>query len=158
MKAKYRYIILFISGVISFPVAAIPQLVLPDSVSVVTTNEKPLQNLDQVDSQLFRYGKTVSLYNLDDVDKFEKAISRGLPANEVKAKALLASRINAMGKREFEEKLLNAYKGLALVIKHKINRYPAIIFDDHLVVYGVTDIEEALIRYQEFLQKGFQNE
>ena len=42
----------------------------------------------------------------------------------------------------------NAAIGLAKAVQYGIDRYPAIVFDGRVVVYGVTDLVEALDRYK----------
>ena len=42
----------------------------------------------------------------------------------------------------------NAAFGLAKAVQYGVDRYPAIVFEGRAVVYGVTDLVEALNRYE----------
>jgi integrating conjugative element protein (TIGR03757 family) len=42
----------------------------------------------------------------------------------------------------------NAAIGLAKAIQYGVDRYPAIVLNERAVVYGVTDLVEALNRYE----------
>ena len=41
-----------------------------------------------------------------------------------------------------------AAMGLAKAVQYGVDRYPAIVFDGQMVVYGVTDLEAALQYYR----------
>ena len=47
----------------------------------------------------------------------------------------------------------NAAIGLAKAVQYGIDRYPAVVFDGRVVVYGVTDLVEALDRYEAWEQE-----
>jgi integrating conjugative element protein (TIGR03757 family) len=42
----------------------------------------------------------------------------------------------------------NAAFGLAKAAQYGVDRYPAIVFDGRAVVYGVTDLVDAVERYE----------
>ena len=44
----------------------------------------------------------------------------------------------------------HAAMGLAKAMQYGIDRYPAIVLDGEVAIYGVTDIREALQRYQQW--------
>jgi integrating conjugative element protein (TIGR03757 family) len=44
-----------------------------------------------------------------------------------------------------------AAMGLAKAVQYGVDRYPAIVFDGQVVVYGITDLEAALQHYRAWL-------
>jgi integrating conjugative element protein (TIGR03757 family) len=40
--------------------------------------------------------------------------------------------------------------GLAKAVQYGVDRYPAMVFDGGAVIYGVTDIHQALLRYRQW--------
>lgn len=50
------------------------------------------------------------------------------------------------------ERMRRAALGLSRAMQYGVDHYPAIVVDGRAVVYGVTDLEEALSRYRAWLQ------
>jgi len=46
--------------------------------------------------------------------------------------------------------------GLAKVAQYGVDRYPVIVFDGEVAIYGVTGMREALHRYQQWREGGKQ--
>lgn len=90
---------------------------------------------------------TVMIYGVNGLDRFESALSDGLPADPETAKGEAVHRIQQLEDARMEP-AKNAAIGLAKAIQYGIDRYPAIMFDQRAVVYGVTDLIEALDRYE----------
>ncbi len=150
MDKKLLYIIVSLGIWFSASTFAMPTTTLPESVVVITSHKKPMDDHKNVTSLLRRHGKTLKFYNLDDVDALEKQWSAGLPNNEAQAKKVFEERLSAVGKENFEAQFKEAYEGLILALQHKIDRYPVIIFDNQYLVYGVTDLSQALSIYRRY--------
>jgi integrating conjugative element protein (TIGR03757 family) len=84
-----------------------------------------------------------NVYYVDGLTRLENIMSNALAKNEVEAKAMLEQRMAAMGKQALQDQSRNAADGIALAMNHRIERVPAIIFDDRAVVYGVNDVAAA---------------
>ena len=68
------------------------------------------------------------------------------------ALAMLQQRIAEIGQARLEEDLANAYKALATAMSYDLDRYPAMIFDEEVVIYGLTDVTQATQIYQDWLR------
>ncbi len=150
MDKKRRYSIVFLGICLSVSAFATPTTTLPDSIVVITSNKKPVIDTKHTVSLLRRHGKTVTFHNLDEVDALEKQWSEGLPENEARAKKVFEERLSVVGKATFEAQFKKAYAGLTFALQHNIDRYPVIIFDNHYLVYGVTELSHAVDIYRNF--------
>lgn len=150
MKKIVVYLIIAVGLLFTTTALATPSRVLPERVVVITSTKKPVLDAHNVTSLLRRQGKSVTFHNLDDVDALEAQWSVGLPDNEAKARKDFEERLSVVGVETFEAQFKKAYEGLLLALRHQIDRYPAIIFDDHYVVYGVAELGQALNVYQRY--------
>lgn len=128
--------------------------VLPETMIAITSDARPLARTQRVATLLEQHGNSLQVYNLDAVDRFEAAMSRGLPANEAQARHLFASRVRGLGQENFEQRLITAYGGVVKAMQYRIERYPIIIFDQQFTIYGVTNLQIALETYQRYLADG----
>jgi integrating conjugative element protein (TIGR03757 family) len=89
----------------------------------------------------------VKTYAVDGLNRFESALSGGLPADRESAKVEALHRIHQLDAARIEP-AKNAVIGLAKAMQYGVDRYPAIVFDERAVVYGVTNLIKALDRYE----------
>ncbi len=90
---------------------------------------------------------TITTYNVDGLERFESGLSEGLPADPEAAKAEALRRFQHLDDARMVP-AKNAAFGLAKAVQYGVDRYPAIVFDGRAVVYGVTDLVEALNHYE----------
>jgi integrating conjugative element protein (TIGR03757 family) len=121
----------------------------PQSMVVITANTYQLKNVTFVKKKLGA-NKKIVIFNLDDVSQLEKNISKSLPAHEQEAKQVLLQRIDSIGRNHFNSTLVNAYSGIFYALKHKIDRYPVIVFDSTAVIFGKVDLLAALHCYEQW--------
>ena len=91
----------------------------------------------------------VELYEIDGIRRFEKEISRGLSEDANTAKRQAIDRVTQLDegqKQQFQRSAI----GLSKAMQYGIDRYPAVVFDGEVVVYGVTDLTEAIHRYRQW--------
>ncbi|MEZ5573748.1 MAG: TIGR03757 family integrating conjugative element protein [Halioglobus sp.] len=69
------------------------------------------------------------------------------PSMTVIAKQLVMERVQRVD-AQLSSELENAARGLVQAMQYGIDRYPAIVFDGEVVVYGVTDVTVATQLYQ----------
>lgn len=93
-----------------------------------------------------RYQLTV--YRLDALKNVEAAINQRLPKTEAAARAYFQAH-QAEIKKQITPHVLNAANGIALARHYKLDRLPAIVVDGGNVVYGVTDVPQALVLVQQ---------
>lgn len=122
---------------------------MPVSIEVVTTRQRPVTGLDPVAKQLRT--QAIKVYYLDDIKRFEDRLSANLPNTPAKAQTIVEARIAEIGRQQLEADLRSAYQAVGLSLHYGLDRYPAIIFDQQCAVLGVTDIARAIQRYRQWL-------
>ena len=125
--------------VFSAPVRAGDALV----IEVFTTSEQPVVGAEH---ERLRTA-TMTTYAVDGLERFESGLSEGLPADPEVAKAAALRRIQHLDDARMAP-AKNAAFGLAKAVQYGVDRYPAIVFDGRAVAYGVTDLVQALERYE----------
>jgi len=137
-----RYALLITCAITGFASYA-DEIAVPHSTVVITSDQFPLSGVT-VPHQLF---------NLDAVDRIEQRLGKNLPADEDKALALMKQRIAGVGQSQLNQELREAYQALILSMKYGLDRYPAVVFDQQVIVYGVTDLYAATKRYRHWLKE-----
>lgn len=87
------------------------------------------------------------IYRLDALKNVEAAINRNIPKTEAAAKAYFAAH-QAEIKRQITPAVLNGANGIAMARHYKLDRIPAIVVDGASVIYGVTNVDEAIAMVQ----------
>jgi len=99
-----------------------------------------------------RYARNVGIklieLNLDGHRNLEKIISDGLPLDDFETAERIANerleKLDPMIVRE-------SFQGIALTVQWGIQKTPAFVFNEgQYVIYGVTDVEQALKRWEYF--------
>ena len=85
----------------------------------------------------------VTVYRIDAIDRLQSALSLELPDDPQTARDIVLARFAQLDADQ-APRLENAARGLARAMHYGIDRYPAIVFDEQAVVYGITDIDKAL--------------
>lgn len=148
MKNLFAPIFLLFSVALSSDVLIAKEAPVPDSIIVITSDKKPLSNIDDVKHILQQVGGILEIHNLDAVDSFEQRFSKDLSSNEDEARKLFEQRMSDYGVKKFETEIINAYQGLFNSLVYEVERYPVIIFNKTEAIYGVTDLKAALFKYQ----------
>ena len=89
----------------------------------------------------------VQVYTLDAPAVIEAELSGALPRDPSTALALAQREVQGAW-RETAKRLTMAYQGLLKARQYELQKLPAIVFDGQAVVYGVTDLEQALRDYR----------
>jgi len=143
-----RYALL-ITGVITGFSAYADEVAVPHSIVVITSDQFPVSG-----NVVSGGSPSHQLFNLDAVDRIEQRLGKDLPADEDKALALMKRRIAAVGQNQLNQALREAYQGLILAMQYGLDRYPAVIFDQQVIVYGVTDLRQATKQYRLWLKQS----
>lgn len=93
-----------------------------------------------------RTSSSVAVYPIDALEELQNTLSRDLPADPEAAKPLALAGLERVGANQMAQ-LKSASLGLAKAYQYGLDRYPAVVFDGRAVVYGVTDLAEALAIY-----------
>jgi integrating conjugative element protein (TIGR03757 family) len=89
-------------------------------------------------------GGAVTVYDLSAASRVLDSLGRGLPGDHKAAAAIASSRLAASAGA-----LRTAYAGHAKAAEYGIEKIPAVVFDGgSSVVYGITDLQEALRIYR----------
>lgn len=120
---------------------------LPSSIVVIKDDLTRLTKSEELDWILKAHKIELSVYDINAVDHFEAKINKILPGDELKAKQAIEEYIARTGREVFEQEAIQAYQGLMAVVRYELKKYPAIVFDETSVIYGVTDLDDALKRY-----------
>jgi len=112
-------------------------------IEVFTTSEQPVVGAEHKRART----ATITSYAVDGLERFELELSEGLPADPDTAKAAALRRIQRLDDARMAPAKDAAF-GLAKAVQYGVDRYPAIVFDGRAVVYGVTDLVQALDRYE----------
>ena len=145
LQVTGRYALLITCAITGFTSYA-DELAIPHSIVVITSDQFPLSGIT-VSGDTRPY----QLFNLDAVDRIEQRLGKNLPADEDKALPLMKQRIAGVGQSQLNKELREAYQALILSMQYGLDRYPAVIFDQQVVVYGVTDLHAATKRYRHWL-------
>ena len=127
----------------------------PPVIEVFTSAERPLIETDANDSGGDLQGLAITVYEIDGIQSLERELSLDLPVEPQPSKAMVLRRIQQLdvaGRAQVQHTAL----GLAKAVQYGVDRYPAIVLDGEVAIYGVTDIREALQRYQQWREGGTQ--
>lgn len=83
------------------------------------------------------------IYRLDGLQMLEAELSQGLPGDPVAAERMARARMRQMGSA-LHSRTRNAAQGLMLAHQYGVDRMPAMVIDGKSIVYGLTDVQQAL--------------
>ena len=89
----------------------------------------------------------LTVYHLGGLAQLNATLSRQLPPNPAKAKAMAAARLGALSSDQ-QAQLQTTATGLLAVRQYGLKRYPAIVINGEAVTYGLTDPAEAVGLYK----------
>ena len=120
----------------------------PLIVEVFTSSEQAA--VVPADAESHRVG--VAVYCLDGLHQLETSLSAQLPNDAAAAQRVALQRIGELDHGE-RETLRSGAVGLAKALQYGLDRYPAIVINGAAVVYGTTDVELGLSRYQSWREE-----
>lgn len=122
----------------------------PESVIVVTSSQRPISNVDKVLVYAGSAQPDIQVLNLDSVTDIEKRLGDGLPIDPEQARATVDQRIARIGRSQLDADLRTAYLPLGTMMAYGLDCYPVIVFDQQAVIYGVTDVAQAVDQYRQW--------
>ena len=120
-------------------------------IEIFTSSESSINN-SPIQGSSKSVGVEHTRYEIDRISQFQSELSEGLPKDAAQAKQLVLARFQSMS-ATVSQQLENSGKGLAKAMHYGVDRYPAIVFDGQAVVYGVTDVEEAIKHYTQWRKR-----
>ena len=127
----------------------------PRLVEVFTTTESPVTSEAVLDTKPGYREIEFHVYALDGIQRIETKLSQGLTADPEQSKRVVVQRFQQLHDDD-RAQMQRAAMGLAKAAQYGVDRYPVIVFDGEVTIYGVTDIREALHRYQQWREGGKQ--
>lgn len=120
-------------GVASTQVGGMPSVWVPTSIQVFATSAMYIANAERA-----------TVHRVDGRKQLMADINQaGLPANPDQAMAIARKRIRAMGP-DFNRRVADALQAVEQSLVFGVRRLPAVVLDGKLVVYGVTDVMQAI--------------
>ena len=135
--------------------AAQHEVVQPHLIEVFTTADSPVTGEIATNQQPDHGTTELQIYQLNGIQYIEAQLSQGLTADPEQSKRIVLQRIQQLDQTG-RAQAQHAAMGLAKAMQYGIDRYPAIVLDGEVAIYGVTDIREALQRYQQWQEGGTQ--
>jgi integrating conjugative element protein (TIGR03757 family) len=129
--------------------AARIEAVTPQVIEVFTSSDLSITGGAVISPASGRPTADLQIYNLDGIQRVEAKLSEGLTSDPEQSKRIVPQRFQQL-QEEDRAQMQRAAMGLAKALQYGIDRYPAIVFEGEVAIYGVTDIDEALHRYQQW--------
>ncbi len=150
IQTMYRLLSIFVLTTVLFPallLADSTQAPLPARIEVFTNSRYPVTNNTTTEVP-------VQIHDLDAPAELEEKLSAGLPPDPEHAKAIALDRLEALGAGQLAEMVNQAYEGASQAMTYELVKIPAVVFDNGTsVIYGITNIEDAIRRYQAWHQR-----
>lgn len=146
----HRPSLLFFLTTAIFPAllhAGSAQAPIPTQIEVFTNSHYPITNATQT-------GVPVKIHDLDAPARLEEKLGAGLPSDPKQAKTIALKHLEALGADRLAEMVNRAYGGTTQAINYELVKIPSVVFDNGTsVIYGITDIDDAIKRYQVWRQR-----
>ncbi len=123
----------------------------PARVDVFVTRTMPVAGAERLQQQL--PDSAIRVHTIDGIEHITTTLEQNLPGDAHAAQRAALKRLQQFGKRE-REILQHAADALVLAWRYQLQRYPAVVFDRHWIIYGVTDLEIAYRLYQQRRGEG----
>lgn len=92
----------------------------------------------------------VSYRRMDDAKEIKKSISIQLPGNLEEASKFMSQYANSKEGQEKIQQIVSGYQIVGRAFSLGVKELPAVVIDEHLVVYGTTDVLIALDEWREY--------
>ncbi|EPL3928043.1 TIGR03757 family integrating conjugative element protein [Morganella morganii] len=89
---------------------------------------------------------------LDAPEQLQAQFFGMLPADPEEAERVAKTRMQSLGWPRMQRQLMQTYQGVLKAYSLKLAKYPAVVSDDHHVVYGTADVavaEQLLAEFRE---------
>ncbi len=93
------------------------------------------------------------VYDIDAIDALTESLSVGLPADPARAQRIAQQRFEAMGEAQ-RASLEHAARVLGQAAHYRLEKAPAIVIEREAVIYGVSDVAQALKIYRRWRAQG----
>jgi len=115
----------------------------PPAIEVFTVRNKPIGGGHDLQPRSI----AIQVYDIDGLGHLESALSKDLPSAPGAAKSEALRRIGELNDVQMAS-VTEAADGLAKAVQYGVDRYPAIVIDGTVVIYGLTDVGNAINQYR----------
>ena len=140
------YLVLFADTTLADPHGLNP----PRVIEVFTSAQYPIVDTDAKGAGSHLQGLEITVYEIDGIQSVERDLSLNLPVEPQQSKQIALQRIQNLDKQT-RSRMQLAAQGLAKAMQYGVDRFPAIVFDGQAVVYGVIELQVALVHYESWL-------
>ena len=91
-------------------------------------------------------GGNINIYRFEDINRYAEKISTGMPSTEKAATEWFNKKMNK-NKKEYTEVGIKAYSAQISTMRYGLTKYPAIVINGETVLYGLTNINDALSKH-----------
>lgn len=124
----------------------------PVRIEIFTDHVYPVSGIEIVRGDI---SAEIQVYELDAPDRLEAQLSENLPKDRIAAEYMAAQWFSTLDHEALTQQFKAAYAGILKALAYGIDRYPAVVFDQGAsVVYGVTDLHQALAYYRDWRAGG----
>lgn len=124
----------------------------PFRIDIFTDGAYPISGIETVRRDVLT---EIQLFELDAPDRLEAQLSKDLPEDPIAAERMAAQWLARLDQEKLARQFKAAYVGILKALAYGIDRYPAVVFDQGTgVVYGVTDLPQALAYYRDWRARG----
>ena len=116
-------------------------------IEVFTSAQYPIVETGAKGSGSHLQGPEVTVYEIEGIQSVERDLSLNLPVEPQLSKQIALQRIQNLDE-ETRSRMQSAATALARAMQYGVDRFPAIVFDGQAVVYGVIDLQVALVHYE----------
>jgi integrating conjugative element protein (TIGR03757 family) len=98
----------------------------------------------------------IRIHDLSAAERLsEKYLPKQLSAEPEVAKQQALDFFNSPQGTEYKQKIVEAHAYKTLLMKYNVQKTPAIVFDNgKAVIYGMSDIDQGLILYRDYLENN----
>ena len=132
---------------LGFAVAALPALAQAQDLYQGITKVEVFANSAMVIAPIQADRYQLVIYRLDALKNVEAAINQNIPKTEAAARTYFQKH-QADIKKQITPAVINGANGIALARHYKLDRIPAIVVDGSAVIYGVTNVDQAIAMVQ----------
>lgn len=96
----------------------------------------------------------VTYYNLDDRARAHSLFPQNLPADVEQAKTAMAQFMKTPEFQKTSSELKAAYVGYVAAQSYKLAKIPAIVINEKYILYGLRNVQDALVIHNSYQKRG----
>ena len=125
----------------------------PRIIEVFTTTDVAVTGETTVYRQPENQVLKIQIYQLDGIQSVEAKLSKNLSADPEQSRRMVLQHIQELHEAD-RAQMQSAAMGLSKAVQYGIDRYPVVVLDGEVALYGVTDLVDALQQYQLWREEG----